>query len=56
LHDYLAYHEKVWPEVKQVLKKPIYQNITIYRYGFLLVMRITVPMGANLDSMGKLEL
>ena len=54
LHDYLAYHEKVWPEVEAGFKKAGYQNITIYRYGFLLVMRISVPYGANLDSMGKL--
>ena len=54
LNEYLAYHQKVWPEVEAGFKKAGYQKITIYRYGFLLVMTITVPAGADLDDMGKL--
>jgi L-rhamnose mutarotase len=54
LKEYLDYHKKVWPEVEAGFKKAGYQKIVLYRYGYLLVMTITVPSGADLNEMGKL--
>lgn len=53
LQEYLNYHKKVWPEVEAGFKKAGYKSITLYRFQRLLVMKITVPAKANLDSMGK---
>ncbi len=53
LQEYLNWHKKVWPEVEAGFKKAGYKTISLYRFQHLLVMRITVPAKANLDSMGK---
>jgi len=54
LKEYLDYHKQVWPEVEAGFKKAGYKKIVLYRYGYLLVMKITVPVGADLGEMGKL--
>ncbi|NML39986.1 L-rhamnose mutarotase [Chitinophaga sp. G-6-1-13] len=53
LQEYLRYHQQVWPEVEAGFKKAGYQKITLYRYKYLLVMKIEVPAGADLQQMGK---
>ncbi|MBX3256454.1 MAG: L-rhamnose mutarotase [Chitinophagaceae bacterium] len=53
LQEYLDYHKQVWPEVEAGFKKAGYRKIVLYRYDHLLVMKITVPVGADLDEMGK---
>ena len=53
LKEYLDYHKKVWPEVEAGFRKAGYQKIILYRYGYLLVMTIAVPRGADLSEMGK---
>jgi len=54
LKEYLAYHEKVWPEVEAGFRKAGYRKITLYRFKYLLVMTIVVPASADLDKMGKI--
>ena len=54
LKEYLNYHQQVWPQVEAGFKKAGYKKIVLYRYGYLLVMKITVPVDANLGEMGKL--
>lgn len=54
LKEYLDYHKQVWPQVEAGFKKAGYKKIVLYRYNYLLVMKITVPVGANLGEMGKL--
>ena len=54
LKEYLDYHTQVWPEVEAGFKKAGYKKIVLYRYDYLLVMKITVPVGADLGEMGKL--
>ncbi|OQP63924.1 hypothetical protein A3860_23640 [Niastella vici] len=54
LKEYLQYHKQVWPEVEAGFKKAGYKKIVLYRYANLLVMTITVPAGADLNSMGKI--
>ncbi|MBO9728577.1 MAG: L-rhamnose mutarotase [Chitinophaga sp.] len=54
LKEYLDYHQHIWPEVEAGFRKAGYRNISLYRYQHLLVMTITVPENANLDSMGKI--
>ncbi|HEY9261678.1 L-rhamnose mutarotase [Chitinophaga sp.] len=53
LKEYLDYHAHIWPEVVAGFKKAGYQKIVLYRYGYLLVMTITVPADADLGQMGK---
>ncbi len=55
LKEYLHYHKQVWPQVEAGFKKAGYKKIVLYRYGYLLVMKITVPAGADLEEMGKLS-
>lgn len=54
LKQYLDYHAHIWPEVEAGFRKAGYQQIDLYRYANTVVMRIKVPQGASLDSMGKL--
>lgn len=54
LREYLDYHKQVWPQVEAGFKKAGYKKIVLYRYDYLLVMKITVPVGADLGEMGKL--
>ena len=54
LKEYLDYHKQVWPQVEAGFKKAGYKKIVLYRYDYLLVMKITVPVGADLGEMGKL--
>ncbi|CAL1517919.1 L-rhamnose mutarotase [Chitinophaga sp. MM2321] len=54
LKAYLNYHKQVWPQVEAGFKKAGYRKIVLYRYDYLLVMKITVPVGADLGEMGKL--
>ncbi len=54
LQAYLDYHRKVWPQVEAGFKKAGYKKIVLYRYRHLLVMTITVPVGADLNQMGKI--
>lgn len=53
LQEYLRYHRQVWPEVEAGFRKAGYQKISLYRYQYLLVMKIEVPAGADLGQMGK---
>jgi L-rhamnose mutarotase len=53
LNKYLEHHQHVWPEVEAGFKKAGYKKITLYRYDHLLVMTIVVPVGSDLDQMGK---
>jgi len=52
--EYLAYHQKVWPEVEVGFRKAGYKKINIYRFNRSLVMIITVPQNADLNLMGKI--
>jgi L-rhamnose mutarotase len=54
LKEYLDYHKQVWPQVEAGFRKAGYKKIVLYRYDYLLVMKITVPVGADLGEMGKL--
>ena len=54
LKEYLDYHKQVWPQVEAGFKKAGYKKIVLYRYDYLLVMKITVPVGADLGEMGQL--
>jgi len=54
LKEYLNYHKQVWPQVEAGFKKAGYKKIVLYRYDHLLVMKVTVPVGADLGEMGKL--
>ena len=54
LKEYLDYHMQVWPQVEAGFKKAGYKKIVLYRYDYLLVMKITVPVDADLGEMGKL--
>ena len=53
VNEYLAHHQKVWPEVEAGFRKAGYKKIEIYRFNKSLVMLVTVPANADLDSMGK---
>jgi L-rhamnose mutarotase len=53
LQEYLHYHQQIWPEVEAGFRKAGYRKITLYRYEHLLVMKIVVPVGADLGQMGK---
>ncbi|SMC87324.1 L-rhamnose mutarotase [Pedobacter nyackensis] len=55
LQEYLNYHKKVWPEVEAGFKKAGYKQISLYRFDHLVVMRILVDKGADLDQLGKLS-
>lgn len=50
---YLAYHQKVWPEVEAGFRKAGYQDIRLYRYNRSVVMIVTVPVDADLAAMGR---
>ena len=52
--EYLAHHYKVWPEVEAGFRKAGYKKIELYRFNKSLVMIVTVPKNADLDSMGKI--
>jgi len=52
--EYLAHHQKVWPEVEAGFRKAGYEKIELYRFNKSLVMLVTVPRNADLDSMGKI--
>ena len=54
LKEYLAYHEKVWPEVEAGFRKAGYKKISIYRFNKSLVMIVTVPQNADMNQMGKI--
>lgn len=54
LNEYLAYHQKVWPEVEAGFKKAGHKKIGLLRFNNLLVMTIEIPTGADLAAMGKL--
>ncbi|WP_316788268.1 L-rhamnose mutarotase [Pedobacter frigoris] len=52
--EYLAYHQKVWPEVEAGFKKAGYRKIKLYRFNRSVVMVITVPENADLNRMGQI--
>jgi L-rhamnose mutarotase len=52
-NQYLAYHQKVWPEVEAGFRKAGYWNIRLYRYKRTLVMIVTVAADADLGAMGR---
>jgi L-rhamnose mutarotase len=52
--EYLAYHQKVWTEVEAGFRKAGYKKIEIYRFNKSLVMIITIPKNADIDSLGKI--
>ena len=54
VNEYLAHHQKVWPEVEAGFRKAGYKKIELYRFNRSLVMIVTVPKNADLDSMGKI--
>lgn len=51
--QYLAYHQKVWPEVEAGFRKAGYRNIRLYRFNRTLVMIVTIPADADLGMMGR---
>ena len=51
--EYLAYHQKIWPEVEAGFRKAGYKKISIYRFNRSLVMIVTVPENADMNQMGK---
>jgi L-rhamnose mutarotase len=52
--EYLTHHQKVWPEVEAGFRKAGYKKIELYRFNRSLVMIVTVPKNADIDSMGKI--
>lgn len=54
VNEYLAHHQKVWPEVEAGFRKAGYKKIELYRFNRSLVMIVTIPKNADLDSMGKI--
>jgi len=52
--EYLAYHQKVWPEVEAGFRKAGYKKINIYRFNRSLVMIVTIPKNADINKMGQL--
>ena len=54
VNEYLAHHQKVWPQVEAGFRKAGYKRIELYRFNKSLVMLVTVPRNADLDSMGKI--
>lgn len=54
VNEYLAHHQKVWPEVEAGFRKAGYKKIELYRFNQSLVMMVTIPKNANIDSMGKI--
>jgi L-rhamnose mutarotase len=54
VNEYLAHHQKVWPEVEAGFRKAGYKKIELYRFNRSLVMIVTIPKNANIDSIGKI--
>lgn len=54
LQEYLTYHKQIWPEVEAGFKKAGYKSIKLYHFKDLIVMTVSVPVGADLNEMGKL--
>jgi len=54
INEYLAHHQKVWPEVEAGFRKAGYKKIDLYRFNKSLVMIVTIPKNANIDSLGKI--
>lgn len=54
LNEYLRYHKQIWPEVEAGFKKAGYKRISLYHFKDVVVMAIAVPVGADLDEMGKI--
>lgn len=54
VNEYLAHHQKVWPEVEAGFRKAGYKKIELYHFNRSLVMMVTIPKNANIDSMGKI--
>ncbi len=52
--EYLAHHQKVWPQVEAGFRKAGYKKIELYRFNRSLVMIVTIPKNADIDSMGKI--
>jgi L-rhamnose mutarotase len=52
--EYLAYHQKIWPEVEAGFRKAGYKKINLYRYNNSLVMIVTIPKNADINEMGRL--
>ena len=52
--EYLAHHQKVWPEVEAGFRKAGYKKIDLYLFNRSLVMMVTIPKNADIDSMGKI--
>lgn len=54
VNEYLAHHQKIWPEVEAGFRKAGYKKIELYRFNRSLVMMVTIPKKADIDSMGKI--
>ena len=54
VNEYLAHHQNVWPEVEAGFRKAGYKKIELYRFNQSLVMTVTIPKNANIDSLGKI--
>lgn len=54
MDQYLAYHQKIWPEVEAGFRKAGYKNIRLYRFNRTLVMIVTVAADADLGAMGRM--
>ena len=52
--EYVAHHQKVWPEVEAGFRKAGYKKIELYLFNRSLVMIVTIPKNADIDSMGKI--
>lgn len=54
VNEYLAHHQKVWPEVEAGFRKAGYKKIELYRFNRSLVMMVTISKNADIDSIGKI--
>lgn len=53
VEEYMAYHKKVWPEVEASFRKAGYRKINIYRFNKSLVMTVTIPKNADINTLGQ---
>ena len=43
VNEYLAHHQKVWPQVEAGFRKAGYKKIELYRFNKSVVMLVTIP-------------
>ena len=55
IREYLEYHQNIWPEVEAGFKKAGYEEIRLYRFENFVTMVLKVPLGSDLNHMGKIS-